>query len=451
MKKRILIVAAGNKGTIGMCSRNLYLALQKQEDIDVKCVCVHRFPDGLPELEGIDYYSPKRSSLFGRIGIIGQIQWLRSIKREFKPNITISTLFSTSFINVLSGGSGKTIGIFHSPHQQLKVFGVPSYLMTLFNYNFVYPFLDKLACVSEEVKESLAVFPLIRRRKVEVIYNVHNADLIRAKGDEPLPKDDAALFANSCLLYCGRMDGNKAPDRALEAFAMAKTTGNMQLVYIGSDESKMMETVMLRAEELGIGERVHYLGRKSNPYPYMKHAVALISSSYSEGLPGVMIESLILGTPVVTTNSSKGIWEIFSSIDDYRKDLDSNYICDCGIITPNQSFTNRQLFYGSDIQFLAEAISTIENTGRCSTFEFEKKVSACYIYNQFKNLPEMKLKRFVKKSVFTLGKFFVTKLAYVDSRVYMSCYNSLLKYSGLQMGGVNRDSSQRVSSSTLLS
>lgn len=434
MKKRILIVVAGNKGTIGMCSRNLYLALQKQEEIEVKCVCVHRFSDGLPEFDDIDYYCPIRSSLWGRIGIIGQVQWLRGIKRQFKPDITISTLFSTSFINVLSGGSGKTIGIFHSPHQQQKVFGTLSYMMTLFNYNFIYPFLDKLACVSQEVKESLAVFPLIRKRKVEVIYNVHNADLIREKGGAPLPKDDAACFAHPCLLYCGRMDGNKAPDRALEAFAMAKETGNMQLVYIGSDESGMMDGIMHRAKDLGIAERVHYLGRKSNPYPYIKQAMALISTSYSEGLPGVMIESLILGTPVVTTNSSKGIWEIFSCVDKYQKDLDRNYVCECGIITPNRSFTNKQ-FYTSDIQFLAEAISSIGKMGRCSAFEFEQKVSANYIYNQFKNLPEMKLKRFVRKSVFTIGKFFVTRLAYVDSRLYMSCYNRLLKYSGLQIGG----------------
>ena len=48
MKKRILIVVAGNKGTIGMCSRNLYLALQRQEEIEVKCVFVHLFPGGLP-------------------------------------------------------------------------------------------------------------------------------------------------------------------------------------------------------------------------------------------------------------------------------------------------------------------------------------------------------------------------------------------------------------------
>lgn len=433
MKKRILIVVAGNNGTIGMCSRNLYLALLEQKDLEVKCVCVHRFPDGLPEFEGIDYYSPKRNSLVGRIGIIGQIQWLRGIKRQFKPDITISTLFSTSFINVLSGGPGKTIGIFHSPHKQLKVFGTFSYLMTLFNYNFVYPFLDKLACVSEEVKESLAVFPLIRKKKIEVIYNVHNADLIRAKAEEPLPNDDAVLFAHPCLLYCGRMDGNKAPDRALEAFALAKETGDMHLVYIGSDEAGVMESVMLRARELGIDNKVHYLGRQSNPYPYMKHSVALISSSYSEGLPGVMIESLILGTPVVTTNSSKGIWEIFSCVDDYRKDLDSNYICDCGIITPNRSFTNKQ-FYESDIQFMADAISTIGNIGRCSAFKFEHKVSAEYISNQYQKLPEMKLKRFVKKSLFTIGKFFVTKLAYLDSRTYMSCYYKLLKYSGLRGG-----------------
>lgn len=432
MKKRILIVVAGNNGTIGMCSRNLYLALQKQEGLEVKCVGVHRFRDGLEEFEDIEYCNVEQNHK--KTGILGQIRWLRKIKRDFRPDITISTLFSTSFINVLSGGPGKTIGIFHSPHQQMRVFGTFSYLMTLFNYNFVYLFLDKLACVSEEVKESLSVFPLIKKKKIEVIYNVHNADLIRRRSEDMLPYDELAILSEPYLLYCGRMDNNKAPERALEAFALANIPHNAQLVYIGPDEHDMVVKILLRAKDLGIGERVHYLGRKANPYPYMKKAVALISSSYSEGLPGVMIESLILGTPVVTTNSSKGIWEIFSCIDDYNKNLDHNYYNECGAITPNRSCKDKEL-YRSDIQFLAEAISSVWSKKRISSFPFERKVSADYISNQYQNLPEMKLKRFVKKSVFTIGKFFVTKLAYIDSRIYMNCYYKLLKFSGLRGGG----------------
>ena len=49
----------------------------------------------------------------------------------------------------------------------------------------------------------------------------------------------------------------------------------------------------------------------------------------------------------------------------------------------------------------------------------------------------MKLTRFINKSYFTVAKFFITKLAYIDSRTYMSAYNALLQRVGVKMGGVN--------------
>lgn len=389
-KKRILIVIAGNNGTIGMCSRNLYLALKQQSNLEVKCVGVHHFENGLEDLEDIEYYKPKSNIILSKIGPLAQIQWLRKIKKEFRPDITISTLFSTSIINVLSGGKGKKIGIFHSPHQQMKVFGKLSYFITLCNYTFIYPHLDKLACVSEEVKESLKVFPFISRKKVEVIYNVHNAKLIKEKGNEDIPEKEMDLISHPYVLFCGRLDENKAPRRALESFANAQKPSDANIIYIGGEENGQLDRLMQKAKELGIDNKVHYLGKKNNPYVYMKHASALISSSYSEGLPGVMIESLILGTPVVTTNSSKGIWEIFSCSKEYQKDMSTNYVTDCGIITPNLSYldSNKK---DSDIQKLADAISVIWEFSKVNSFKFEEKVSAKYICNQIKKLPGMNL------------------------------------------------------------
>ena len=115
---------------------------------------------------------------------------------------------------------------------------------------------------------------------------------------------------------------------------------------------------------------------------YIKQASALISSSYSEGLPGVIIESLILGTPVITTNSSKGIWEIFSCSNEYQKDLSTNYVTDSGIITPNLSHkdSTKKDF---DVHQLSDAISHIWQFPKLKSFTFEEKVSAEYIYRKF--------------------------------------------------------------------
>ena len=63
-------------------------------------------------------------------------------------------------------------------------------------------------------------------------------------------------------------------------------------------------------DERGLSDKVIVLGFKKNPYPYIKNAKLLVSSSNSEGLPRSIVEALILHTPVVTTYSSKGIDEV---------------------------------------------------------------------------------------------------------------------------------------------
>jgi len=62
--------------------------------------------------------------------------------------------------------------------------------------------------------------------------------------------------------------------------------------------------------KFGIEEKVEILGFKKNPYPIIKGAKALLLSSEREGLPTVLIEALILGTPIVSTNCKSGPDEI---------------------------------------------------------------------------------------------------------------------------------------------
>lgn len=82
----------------------------------------------------------------------------------------------------------------------------------------------------------------------------------------------------------------------------------------------------------------------------MKRSRMLVLPSRSEGLPGVIIESLALGTKVVSTNSSLGVWEIMESEAFYEKHLLHNVMTSFGIITPNllddEEFTINSLVQG---------------------------------------------------------------------------------------------------------
>ena len=52
------------------------------------------------------------------------------------------------------------------------------------------------------------------------------------------------------------------------------------------------------------------LGFVTNPYPYMRRASLFVLSSKWEGLPGVLIEAMYCGVPLVSTNCPSGPQEI---------------------------------------------------------------------------------------------------------------------------------------------
>ena len=384
--KRILIVAPYNRGTIGLCSLNIYKALQKRSDITVKCVIVHKFKNGYAELE--DCEGCVESVSLGVKKVVAcyiQTKWLHKIKKEYRPDITISTLFSCTTISILSGGKDKKIGIFHSPHTQAKETGWLNYQVTLLLYKYLYPRLDCIYCVSNEVKRSIIEsFKTISPSKVEVVYNIHDKDNIRAKSKEPLSTEEQSIFSKPVILYCGRLDKNKAPDRLLKAFALQKKkTTDLQLVIIGKDFDGLWKPLKQYAEQVGILDSVHYWGQQANPYKYMKYAKVLVSCSYSEGLPGVLIESLLLNTPVITTNSSEGVWEILSCANDYQPQLKGVYVTGKGIITSNLSCKDRSE-YDNDIQTLSNAIEQIMIPGTCTApFFFEEKISEGNIVEKY--------------------------------------------------------------------
>ena len=82
-----------------------------------------------------------------------------------------------------------------------------------------------------------------------------------------------------------------------------------------------------------LSDYVTLWGNKANPYPYVRSADWFVCSSYAEGLSTVIIESLIIGTPVISTdcsgtdellgnseygirceNSEKGLYEAIKSV-----------------------------------------------------------------------------------------------------------------------------------------
>jgi len=99
--------------------------------------------------------------------------------------------------------------------------------------------------------------------------------------------------------FVGRFTAQKNPEMLVRAFAAAaQQTAEARLVLIGSGE---LEPSLRRiAEELGISQRIDWLGYRPGCQSMPAFDILAVPSSY-ESLPYVMLEGLTIGLPIVIT------------------------------------------------------------------------------------------------------------------------------------------------------
>lgn len=158
-----------------------------------------------------------------------------------------------------------------------------------------------LITVANQIKDDLKKFN-INEKKILTIYNPFDFNNIRHFGNEIL--DD--IPSGDYLISASAFRPVKRHDILLDAYK--KSGIKLKLILLCSNTKKLVDMI----KERGLEHSVEILGFRTNPYPYIKNAKALILSSEREGLPTVLIESLILGTAVVSTNCISGPSEILT-------------------------------------------------------------------------------------------------------------------------------------------
>lgn len=165
-------------------------------------------------------------------------------------------------------------------------------------------------CISSGVKEEiLKVFEhaKISPRRIDVITNPINVELIREKSREYIPE-----LTEPYILNVGRFANIKNHPLLLEAYAYARSHLGLQhkLVLVGDGSIK--KSIKAKIDELHLNEFVVLTGSISNPYPWVKNADLFVFTSFSEGLGNVLLEALACHTNIVSTRGRGGIQDIMS-------------------------------------------------------------------------------------------------------------------------------------------
>jgi len=115
------------------------------------------------------------------------------------------------------------------------------------------------------------------------------------------------------------------------------------------------------AEDLGLGEDVHFLGFKNNPFKYMKRSDVFVLSSLYEGFGNVITEAMACGTPVVSTDCRSGPREILAPGTGIGENTEKIERAEYGILTPvpDEEKHEPEKELTEEEGFLAEALTKV--------------------------------------------------------------------------------------------
>ena len=185
---------------------------------------------------------------------------------------------------------GKTVKYIHG-----NVFTNPSFGETIIKQIEYLPYYDKIICVSEDSKNAFEKMTGIKDR-IQVCFNPINSERIIKLSNEPVKINTDIPY----ICAVGRLSPEKGYLRLVKIHKRLISDGiKYRLVFVGDGEQKK-ELVDL-IEKLKINDKVLLLGRKSNPYPFIKNSKLLVISSFTEAMPVVAMEALCLGVPVVSS------------------------------------------------------------------------------------------------------------------------------------------------------
>ncbi|QBA63890.1 glycosyltransferase [Muriicola soli] len=260
---------------------------------------------------------------------------IRKMIKKYSIEYTISFGDMANLFSSLTLSSETKIGSIHSFKSiELSNKTILNKIYT-YAYKSSYRSFHKVVCISKTIKEDLLTKCGYRFNNLKVIYNPHDIGKIIKNSNEKITEiQEKKIFSSDCIVFIGRLSKEKAPWHLINAFNFVhKKRKDINLVFIGDGDPVISNYIDNLVHEFGLNNNVFFLGRRSNPYKYIKASRVLALSSHYEGTPNVIIEAIAVGTPVVSSHSTNGIIELMS----YRL-LERNgefIITESGIITPN--------------------------------------------------------------------------------------------------------------------
>lgn len=230
--------------------------------------------------------------------------FMPQIQRNKEYDLAISFLTPHYFV-AEKVRAKKKIAWIHTDYSRIQVNRVSELVM--------WNQYDHIASISNAVTESfLGTFPELKE-KIILIENILPEKLIRSQAeafsvDAEMPSKGIRLL--SVGRYCTAKNFDNVPDMCARLLQYGLDV-YWYIIGFGGDEALIRQKI----KEAGMEDRVIMLGKKDNPYPYIKACDLYVQPSRYEGNCVTVHEAQMLGKPVVITRYTTSASQLENGVD----------------------------------------------------------------------------------------------------------------------------------------
>lgn len=289
---------------------------------------------------------------------------VRKLKQRMKPVIAYSFGPSANMVNALSKTSLTRVFLGLRGYQDVA----DDPKMKLYVRK-----ADRIICCSKEIED--IVQEKYGYLHTATLYNPYDAEGITELSKEEvtdLPWKMEDKDRPRILIGVGRDDPIKGFWHLIKAFYLVqKEIPQMRLIIMGDGSFEQAKSLV---SELQLEQKVYFPGVRKNPYKYLAVSEMFLLSSYTEGFPNVLVEAMILGKPLVSTDCRTGPAEIL----DHGK---------FGILVPDMGDTedySGDTISGKETYFAQKIIEVLKDSERQKELsELERKRAGEFDYDSY--------------------------------------------------------------------
>jgi N-acetylgalactosamine-N,N'-diacetylbacillosaminyl-diphospho-undecaprenol 4-alpha-N-acetylgalactosaminyltransferase len=240
---------------------------------------------------------------------------LKNIIKNDKINVVVSYLNRANYTNILATCYGSNHRCIISERNTSSLTYGSKRITDIINrllIRYLYPLSHSIIAVSKGVKKDLKEQFKIPESKISVIYNPYDINTIRQKSREELQHKWLEKSQYKTIITVGRLEKQKNHTLLIQAFKKVNEfLPETRLVILGEGQDRDKLAKLIR--NLGIDSIVEMTGLQKNPFAFLSRADLFVLSSDFEGFPNVLVEAMICGCPVISTNCRSGPGEIITN------------------------------------------------------------------------------------------------------------------------------------------